>query len=102
MDEFLWDSVERTMNKSMLRIVDPGPLRAPIISFVLRRNKDLDLVIETTTARHAVSSTPTRPPGTLRRNDDHIRFENGFGFNATGKGTASQFQDLQRPPSRRA
>ena len=43
MSEFLWDPVERTVNGSLLRIVDPGPLRAPIISFVLRRSKDFDL-----------------------------------------------------------
>ena len=86
MSKFLWDPVERTMNGSLLRIVDPGPLRAPIISFVLRRNKDFDLVMETTTAGDAVSSAPTHPPGTLRRNDDRVRWENGFGFNAIGKG----------------
>ena len=86
MSEFLWDPVERTMNGSLLRIVDPGPLRAPVISFVLRRNKDFDLVMETTTAGDAVSSGPQHPPGTLRRNDDRVRWENGFRFNATGKG----------------
>ena len=84
MSEFLWDPVERTVNGSLLRIVDPGPLRAPVISFVLRRNKDLDLVMETNTAGDAVSSGPTHPPGTLRRNDDRVRWENGF--NAIGKG----------------
>lgn len=86
MSEFLWDPVERTVNGSLLRIVDPGPLRAPIISFVLRRRKDFDLVMETTTAGDAVSSAPTHPPGTLRRNDDRVHWENGFGFNAIGKG----------------
>lgn len=55
MSEFLWYPVERTVNGSLLRIVDPGPLRAPIISFVLRRRKDFDLVMETTTAGDAVS-----------------------------------------------
>jgi hypothetical protein len=84
--EFLWDPVEQTMNKSLLRIVDPGPLRAPIASFVLRRNKDLELILETTTAREASSSTEEHPPGTLRRNEDKVRWENGFGFGATGTG----------------
>lgn len=86
MSEFLWDSVERTMNESLLRIVDPGPLRAPINSFVLRRNNNFALVMETTTARDAVTSATAHPPGTLRRNDDRILLENGFGFNATGNG----------------
>jgi hypothetical protein len=86
MTDFIWDPVERTMNGSLLRIVDPGPLRAPVLSFVLRRTRDLDLVIETTTARDAVSSARVHPPGTLRRNEDTIRWENGFGFGATGKG----------------
>jgi hypothetical protein len=86
MTDFLWDPVERTMNGALLRIVDPGPLRAPIVSFVLRRTKNLDLVIETTTARDAASAAKVYPPGTLRRNEDTIRWENGFGFFATGRG----------------
>lgn len=86
MGEFLWDPVERAMNESLLRIVEPGPLRSPIVSFVLRRTKDLDLVLETTTAREAVSSAKVHPPGTLRRNEDTIRWANAFGFGATGAG----------------
>ena len=41
MSDFHWDPVEKTMNSSLLRIVDPGPLRAPIISFTVRRDDDL-------------------------------------------------------------
>ena len=72
------------MNGSLLRIIDPGPLRAPIVAFALRRTKDLDVVLETTTARDAVSAAKVHPPGTLRRNEDTIRWENGFGFGAIG------------------
>jgi len=42
MSEFLWDPIERTMNESLLRIVYPGPLRAPIVSFQLRRDKNFN------------------------------------------------------------
>jgi len=86
MAAFHWDPVERVMNGSLLRIIDPGPLRAPIVAFALRRTKELDLVLETTTARDAVSAAKVHPPGTLRRNEDTVRWENGFGFGAIGRG----------------
>jgi hypothetical protein len=62
MREFLWNPVEGTMNDSLLRIVDPGPLRAPINSFVIRRKADLGLAMETQIAQDAVAS-PGVPVG---------------------------------------
>jgi hypothetical protein len=84
--KFLWDPAEEMMNGSLLRIVDPGPLRAPINSFTVRRNKDFELTMETVTAHDAVSTARQHPPGTLRINDDTVHWDNGFGFEVTSKG----------------
>jgi len=89
MREFLWDPVEDVMNDSLLRIVDPGPLRTPINSFVVRRDADLRLVMETQIAQDAVSRVAEYPSGTLRRNDAVLRWDNGFGFQVIGKGVLS-------------
>lgn len=89
MSEFLWDPVEGVMNDSLLRIVDPGPLRAPINSFVVRREADLGLVMETHIAQDAVSRVAEYPSGTLRLNDAFVRWDNGFGFQVLGKGVLS-------------
>ena len=86
MSDFLWDPVEGTMNESLLQIVDPGPLRAPISSFVVRRDKDFELIMETITAGDAISSARQRPPGTLRINQDKVSFKNPFGFEAVAHG----------------
>jgi hypothetical protein len=89
MSEFLWDPVEGVMNDSLLKIVDPGPLRAPINSFVVRRNADLELTMETQIAVNAVSQDPEHPTGTLRLNEATVRWDNGFGLQVFGKGVLS-------------
>jgi hypothetical protein len=89
MSKFLWDPVEGVMNDSLLRIVDPGPLRTPINSFVVRRKADLELTMETQIAQDAVSQVPEYPSGTLRLNDATVRWDNGFGFQVLGKGVLS-------------
>ncbi|MGM4922583.1 hypothetical protein AB8A31_06730 [Tardiphaga sp. 804_B3_N1_9] len=89
MSEFLWDPVEGVMNGNLLRIVDAGPLRTPINSFVLRRKADLGLALETQIAQDAVSQVPESPSGTLRMNDAIVRWDNGFGFEVLGKGVVS-------------
>ncbi len=89
MSEFLWDPVEGVLNDSLLRIVDPGPLRVPINSFVVRREADLGLVMETQIAQDAISQVAEYPSGTLRRNNAVVRWDNGFGFRALGKGVLS-------------
>lgn len=89
MSEFLWDPVEDVMNDSLLRIIDPGPLRAPINAFVVRRQANLGLVMETQIGQDAVSRVAEHPSGTLRRNDAVVRWENGFGFQVLGQGVLS-------------
>jgi hypothetical protein len=38
------------INEGHFRLTDPGPLRAPVLDFSLRRDQALDLILETRTA----------------------------------------------------
>jgi hypothetical protein len=84
--EFHWDPVEHIVNKSHLRIVDPGPLRVPITSFSLRRDETLELILETETASDAKSKVSAPLPGMLRHNTDTIRMANDFGLEVVATG----------------
>jgi hypothetical protein len=54
------------INEGHFHVTDPGPLRAPIIDFSLRRDEALDLILETKTAPDAKSTAPEYPSGTVR------------------------------------
>ncbi len=86
MSEFHWDPVEHIVNKSHLRIADPGPLRVPITSFSLRRDETFELMLETETSSEAKSKVPAPLPGTLRNNTDIIRMANDFGLEVVASG----------------
>jgi hypothetical protein len=46
------------LNELGFRICDPGPLRAPIHTFKIRRDENLDLLIETEAPVNAKSTAP--------------------------------------------
>ena len=80
-----WDSLD-IINYGHLQIVKPGPLRAPIKTFSLRRNDKLELILETRTAEDATSSAPQQPSGMVRMNTDTVSLSNGYGFEALAGG----------------
>ncbi|MGZ5880340.1 MAG: hypothetical protein ACXWJO_01175 [Xanthobacteraceae bacterium] len=64
------------INEGHFHVTDPGPLRAPIIDFSLRRDEALDLILETRTAPDAKSTAPEHPSGTVRITTECARLEN--------------------------
>jgi hypothetical protein len=54
------------LNEGRFRIVEPGPLHAPIHRFSIRRDENLALVLEIEAALDAKSTAPRHPSGTLR------------------------------------
>jgi hypothetical protein len=64
------------INEGLFRVTDPGPLRAPIVGFSLRRDDALELILETKTASDAKSTAPEHPSGTLRINTECASLEN--------------------------
>ena len=57
-------------------MTDPGPLRAPIIDFSLRRDEALDLILETRTVPDAKCTAPEYPSGTVRITTECASLEN--------------------------
>jgi hypothetical protein len=57
-------------------VTDPGPLRAPVLDFTLRRGEALDLILETRTSPDAKSTAPEYPSGTVRITTESASLEN--------------------------
>ena len=74
------------INEGHFRVTDPGPLRAPIFGFSLRRNKALRLVLESRTAPQARSTAHQYPDGTTRITTECVSLENIGGVKVTLKG----------------
>ena len=64
------------INDGLFHVTDPGPLRAPILDFSIRRDDNLDLILETRTVPEAKSTAPEHPSGTVRINTDCASLEN--------------------------
>jgi hypothetical protein len=64
------------INDGLFHVTDPGPLRAPVIDFSLRRDEGLDLILETRTAPDAKSTAPEHPSGTVRITTESAGLEN--------------------------
>jgi hypothetical protein len=71
------------INEGHFRVTDPGPLRAPILDFSLRRDEALNLILETKTAPDAKSPAPQYPSGTVRINTECASLENIGGVKVT-------------------
>jgi len=70
------DFAVRLINEGHFHVSDPGPLRAPILDFSLRRDGALDLILETRTAPDAKSTAPQHPNGTVLINRECASLEN--------------------------
>jgi hypothetical protein len=64
------------INDGLFHLTDPGPLRAPVLDFSLRRDEALHLILETKTVPEAKSTAPEHPSGTVRINTETASLEN--------------------------
>ena len=64
------------VNDGLFHVTDPGPLRAPILDFCLRRDEALHLILETKTAPDAKSAANEHPGGTVRITTETANLEN--------------------------
>ena len=71
------------INNGHFEVTDPGPLRAPINDFSMRRNDKLDIIMETRCPPEAKSTAPDCPSGTVRMNTDSAKLENPGGTKVT-------------------
>jgi hypothetical protein len=70
MCDWEWESFDSFVNSGGFTFSDPGPLHAPINKFTLKRDADLQLILETVSGQDAISSATSHPPGTVRTNTD--------------------------------
>ena len=70
----------KAINEGSFEVIDAGPLHAPVRGLALSRKADLSLILETWAGADAVSSSPDRQSGTLRRNDDKVELANPAGM----------------------
>jgi hypothetical protein len=70
MCDWEWESFDSFINSGRFTFSDPGPLYAPISKFTIKRDADLELILETVASQDATSSATSHPPGTVRTNTD--------------------------------
>lgn len=70
MCDWEWESFDSFTNSSVFTFSDPGPLHAPINKFTIKRDADLELILETVSGQDAKSNAISHPPGTVRTNTD--------------------------------
>jgi hypothetical protein len=68
------------VNDGHFRVTDPGPLHAPVLDFSVRRNEDLELIIETQASTDSKSTATKHPSGTARITTESVGLENVGGM----------------------
>jgi hypothetical protein len=64
------------INDGHFHVTDPGPLHSPVLDFSIRRDEDLELILETRTPADAKSAAIERPSGTVRITTESVELEN--------------------------
>jgi hypothetical protein len=70
MCDWEWESFDSFTNSGVFKFSDPGPLHAPINKFTIKRDADLELILETVSGQDAKSNATSHPPGTVHTNTD--------------------------------
>lgn len=87
-----WESFSAILEGPGFRVVDPGPLEAPVRSFTLTRNAKRSLVLETVAIGDTRNQSVEYPPGTVRRATETVRFESDWGLSAIATGVSHRRQ----------
>ena len=66
MCDWKWESFDSFIKPDLFKFSDPGPLHAPINSFTLKRDAELELVLETVAGQDAKSNATACQAGTVR------------------------------------
>lgn len=81
-----WESFAAIIQSNTYSIVDCGPLHGPIKRFVIRRDEDLKIILETTSDGNSSSTMQLPPVGTVRASTDSLAFCGLSGGTATALG----------------
>jgi hypothetical protein len=75
-----WESFEEIIKSYAPMVNDHGPLAGPIHRFTIRRDKNLNLRMETEAPASAIEPQLPHPAGTVRINDDRVTFHCSLGL----------------------
>jgi hypothetical protein len=81
-----WEFFEAEVKSDFFVVTDHGPLFGPVTNFKIERNKALDLVLETTSARDSTSNDVELPAGTVYTPSAEVKLESCFGSTAVATG----------------
>jgi hypothetical protein len=86
MHSWEWEDFEDIVKSHQTVISDPGPLKNPIRSFVIERDAELSLVMQTRGPQDAKGGAATPLPGTVRHNTDAVTFTSIMGLQLVAEG----------------
>lgn len=84
-----WESFESFINGCLCTITNPGPLCHPVLNFSVTRDKNLQLILETTGAHGASFPRAIGPPaGTVCYNNELVKIAHPSGTEIIVKGVS--------------
>src|SRR5882757_9181203 len=86
MNPWDWEFFESEVTADAYVVDDHGPLFGPLTGFTLRRDEDLNLMLDTLSASDSTSSAIERPAGSVYVSTAEVKFEGRFGADATATG----------------
>lgn len=86
MDYQEWEFFEAALNSSLYAITDHGPLHGPVTSFVIRRDRRLNLVMETTSAGDGRADRPEPAANAVFSPDGEVHWQGLHGGTVTARG----------------
>jgi hypothetical protein len=93
-----WEDFEDIIKSHHAVISDSGPLKNPIRSFVIERDPELGLAMQTRGPQDAKGGAPTQPPGTVRHNLDAVTFTSIMGLQLVAEGVQPDLALRMRIP----
>jgi hypothetical protein len=81
-----WEYFSTVIQSNTYSVADWGPLHGPIKNFVIKRDTNLTLVLETTSDNTSASVAVDHPVGTVRESTDSVTFAGLSGGKATALG----------------
>ncbi len=92
-----WEVFDSFINDHPWTVTHAGPLRAPIISFSIKRDDKLELILETVAPQDAQTNASAYAPGTVRINTDAVELTLSPGIKAVARGVQPFWSQLTSP-----
>jgi hypothetical protein len=86
MNPYDWEFFESEVTADAYVVADHGTLFGPVTGFTLRRDEDLNLMLDTLSASDSTSSAIERPAGSVYISTAEVKFEGRFGAGVTASG----------------